>query len=253
MAAVLTAAGGEGPAVAVATVVESSGEMPLGTMAALTADGDLIGELPPALADGLRPAMAAALAGHASTTLRVDTAEGHVDVLIEVTEPPEELIVVGGGHIGRSLSLIGAHLGLAVTVIDDRETYANRERFPEAARVICGDFVDSLRSLRLGPSTYVVVVTRGHKQDELALAEVVGNAARYVGMIGSKRRVRAVMQHLEATGISPELLALVHSPIGVDIGAETPEEIAVSILAEIVRERRVSHLMAARRRRGNTS
>jgi xanthine dehydrogenase accessory factor len=159
-------------------------------------------------------------------------------VYIERLEPPRELIVVGGGHIGRSLSFIGAHLGFSVTVIDDREAYANSDRFPESDRVICADFTDALNGLNFGPWSSVVVVTRGHKQDEIALSSVAASDAGYVGMIGSKRRVAAVLQHLAQEGIPVEHLERIHTPIGLDIGAETPEEIALSILAEIVKEQR---------------
>jgi xanthine dehydrogenase accessory factor len=133
---------------------------------------------------------------------------------------------------------MGAHAGFHVTVLDDREDYANAERFPMADHVICGDFATELDHMDIDGTTYIVLVTRGHKQDELGLRHVVGSRAGYVGMIGSRRRVAAVLQHLREEGVPEEQLARVHAPIGLDIGAETPEEIAVSIIAEIIAVRR---------------
>ena len=188
-----------------------------------------------------------AIPRHAVETIRL-TADGtlvrdrhaaaDVEVLIEVVESPARLVVVGGGHIGRSLCKIGAEVGFVVTVIDDRPDYASRERFPEAEHVICAPFEAALAELPVDHNTYIVLVTRGHKQDELSLRCLVERPAAYLGMIGSKRRTGAVLQHLADDGFSPEALARVRTPIGLDIGAETPEEIAVSIIAEIIMVRR---------------
>jgi len=159
-------------------------------------------------------------------------------VMLEVHERPATLLIVGGGHIGKALATIGDLCGFSVAVVDDRPDYANRERFPEAGRVLCGDFVEVLRDFAIDVNTYVVCVTRGHKHDEVSLRQVVGSLAAYVGMIGSRRRVGAVLQHLIDEGADPEAVARVHTPIGLDIGAETPEEIAVAIMAEVVQVRR---------------
>ncbi len=167
-----------------------------------------------------------------------EEAGGAYHVMIELFEAPAQLLVVGGGHIGVSLAEMGAHIGFSVAVVDDRPEYANRERFPWADQVLCGDFVEVLRSFSVTPGTYIVLVTRGHKQDELSLRQVVTSPAAYVGMIGSKRRTATVLQHLADDGYPLGALERVHTPIGLDIGAETPEEIAVSILAEIIQMRR---------------
>ncbi len=159
-------------------------------------------------------------------------------VMVELFEAQAQLLIVGGGHIGVSLAEMGAHVGFSVAVVDDRPEYANRERFPWAEQVLCGDFVEVLSNLDITPSTHIVLVTRGHKQDELSLRQVADSPAAYVGMIGSKRRTAAVLQHLADDGCPIEALQRVHTPIGLDIGAETPEEIAVSILAEIIQVRR---------------
>ncbi len=246
--AVLAAMQG-GPPVVTATVVRS--ETPTvhpGAKMLVRADGTTVGDLGGgALEAAVVQRCLAAIPRHAIETVRFTVegevvtdrhAEAAVDVLVEVVESPARLVIVGGGHIGRSLCTIGAELGLSVTVIDDRPDYANRERFPEADHVICADFETALAELPIDHNTYIVLVTRGHKQDELSLRCVVERPAAYVGMIGSKRRTGAVLQHLADDGFDPEALARVRTPIGLDIGAETPEEIAVSILAEIIMVRR---------------
>jgi xanthine dehydrogenase accessory factor len=169
---------------------------------------------------------------------RLEAEPDEFEVMIEVTERPATLLIVGGGHVGQSIATTGAHVGFSVAVLDDREAFANPERFPMADRVICGDFVKELRRFPIDASTYVVLVSRGHKQDELSLREVVTSGAAYVGMIGSRRRVGTVLTHLEREGYPREALSRVHTPIGLDIGAETPEEIAVSVVAEIIAVRR---------------
>ena len=159
-------------------------------------------------------------------------------VMLEVVEAKPVLLAVGAGHIGQSLTRLGEYVGFSVAVLDDRPAFASRERLPEADRILCDDLVESLRGFAIDSNTYVVLVSRGHKQDELALREVVTAGAAYVGMIGSRRRVTTVLQHLAHDGFPQEALERVRTPIGLDIGAETPEEIAVSIIAEIIQARR---------------
>src|SRR3990172_713708 len=168
-----------------------------------------------------------------------ESAGGGYQVMFELHEPQATLVIVGGGHIGKALATIGDLCGFSVVVVDDRPDYANQERFPEADRVVCGDFAEVLGGLPIDSNTYVVTVTRGHKHDEESLRQVVrrGGAA-YVGMIGSRRRVAAVLQHLIDDGLDPEAVRRVHTPIGLDIGAQTPEEVAVAIMAEVVQVRR---------------
>ncbi len=159
-------------------------------------------------------------------------------VFVEAAQPPPSLLIVGAGHIALPLSRMGKELGFRVVVLDDRAEFANRERFPEADEVTAGDLGETLNRFPITSSTYVVLVTRGHLEDERALRQVIGSSAAYVGMIGSRRRVRAVLDRLVQEGVSPELIGRVCSPIGLEIGAETPEEIAVSILAEVIHARR---------------
>jgi xanthine dehydrogenase accessory factor len=160
------------------------------------------------------------------------------EVMVEIIEAPVTLLIIGGGHIGLSLATIGAHVGFSVAVMDDREMYANAERFPMADFVKAGDFTQMIAEFPIGLNTYIVMVSRGHKQDETALRAVVPRGAGYVGMIGSKRRVSTVLRHLAEEGYKIEDLERIYTPIGFDLGAETPEEIAVSIMAEIIAVRR---------------
>lgn len=164
---------------------------------------------------------------------------GDLRLLFEISRPPLELIVCGGGHVGQAIAVAGRFLGFKVTVIDDRAEFAAREKFPdEQVRLISDDFVAALRSLKITPASHIVIVTRGHRHDEICLQQVIAQPARYIGMIGSRRRTTTIRERLKREGVAPELLRRVHAPIGLDIGALTPEEIAVAILAEIVLVRR---------------
>lgn len=160
-------------------------------------------------------------------------------LLFEISRPPLELIICGGGHVGQAVAKVGALLDFKITVIDDRAEFSSREKFPDPnVRLITDDFVEALRSLKIAQASHVVIVTRGHKHDEICLREVIDKPARYIGMIGSRRRATTIREHLRREGVAAELLRRVHSPIGLDIGAMTPEEIALAILAEIVLARR---------------
>jgi xanthine dehydrogenase accessory factor len=161
-------------------------------------------------------------------------------VFLEVLAPPEELVIVGAGHIAVPLARMAKLLDYEVTVIDDRSTFANRSRFPDADRIIAADIEKSVADLRVGPDTYLVLVTRGHTFDRAALMQIIHKPAAYIGMIGSQRRVRAVFDSLREMGVAEEQLRRVYAPIGLRIGAETPGEIAASILAELVAVRRKS-------------
>ena len=172
------------------------------------------------------------------TARRHEASPGDAQLMLELFEAPSRLVVVGGGHVGLALAEMGAILGLEVTVLDDRPEFANAERFPMAEEVRAGEIDAELDAMDLAGACSVVLVSRGHKQDELALRHAVGRGAGYVGMIGSRRRTRTVLESLARDGVDAAELQRVHTPIGLDIGAETPEEIAISILAEIVMERR---------------
>ncbi len=163
---------------------------------------------------------------------------GTLEVFIEPVIPPSELFLFGGGHVALSLCKLAHLAGFEVTVIDDRESFANRERFPDASQVIAADFEATTATLRPSASSFVVIVTRGHRDDMRVLGWAVKTPARYVGMIGSRRKVLAVYSELEKAGMERELFERVHAPIGLDIGAVTPEEIAVAIVAEMIAVRR---------------
>jgi xanthine dehydrogenase accessory factor len=148
-----------------------------------------------------------------------------------------KLLIVGGGHVGQAVGNLAADLDFDVTVVDDRPEYANRERFPKAERLLTGDVGPVLKGLDITSDTYCLIVTRGHNHDEEALFHLVDRGARYVGMIGSRRKIKLIFDDLEAEGVSPEALARVFAPVGIDIGSQTVPEIAVSILAELVAHR----------------
>ena len=171
----------------------------------------------------------------------VDLAGAGITLYLEIYRPPPELVIVGGGHIAQPLCRIGAMLGFRVRVLDDRAEFATPERFPEAAEVIRADlFTAPFGQVKIGPETLLVLVTRGHKYDYQALLDALRLATppAYIGMVGSQRRTRAALEQLVRDGIAPAQLARIHAPIGLDIGAETPEEIAIAIGAELVQVRR---------------
>ncbi|MDP2952691.1 MAG: XdhC family protein [Chloroflexota bacterium] len=155
------------------------------------------------------------------------------EVFVETFLQPPSLAIAGAGHIGLALCPLAKRLGWRVTVIDDRADFANKDRFPEAAAVIAGDIPASLRGLPSHRGTFVVVATRGHKDDETATLEAARSAAGYIGLVGSKRKVVLIYKSLLAQGVPFPRLAAIHAPVGLDIGARTPEEIALSILAEM--------------------
>jgi xanthine dehydrogenase accessory factor len=160
-------------------------------------------------------------------------------VLIEPFYPQPKLIILGGGHIATPLVEFGSRLGFDITVIDDRPTFANTERFPGAKQVICDSFENSFNKIKLNRSCFVVIVTRGHRHDLVCLNNVLKYDNAYVGMIGSKRRVRIVRENLLENGFTKEQLEKLNSPIGLPIGAVTPEEIAISILGQVIAARRL--------------
>lgn len=237
--------------VVLTTVVENQEHqpaLPVGTKWVLEEDGQIHGTLPSGpLGDILREEAAGVIARGQSRRIRLASEgdplvttrkEARMSLFLEVIGPPPELLIVGAGHIAVPLAKIGKVLDFEVTVLDDRPAFARRERFPEADRVIVGWIDDVLRQYPVGPETHLVLVTRGHKLDEAALKIVIDKGASYLGMIGSQRRVREVFRNLREFGIAEELIRRVHAPIGLEIGAETPAEIALAIAAEIVRVRR---------------
>jgi len=168
---------------------------------------------------------------------------GSLEIFIEPVLPAAQLYVFGAGHVGLNIYRMARLAGFEVTVVDDRETYASRERFPEAREVLSGDLDALLARLAPSAAASVVIATRGHKDDMRVLRWAVHTRAAYVGMLGSRRKVLTIFRNLAGEGIDPAALERVHAPVGLDIGAVTPEEIAVSVVAELIACRR--HAAAA--------
>ena len=163
---------------------------------------------------------------------------GQMEVFLEPIMPTESVYLFGAGHTSQSTAAIANMLGFQVIVIDPRPEYNNRDRFPAADSLIVEDYDSAFAKLSVDEDSYIVIYTSGHTVDEQCLLFAVGTGAKYIGMIGSKKKSKEVKEHLLEKGISQQQLDRVHSPIGVDIDAETPEEIAISILAELVKVRR---------------
>ena len=164
---------------------------------------------------------------------------GEAEVYVEPILPVSSIFIFGGGHIALPLAQFAKALEFTVVVIDDREEFATRDRFPTADEVKAGDFSAIIRSIEFHSDDCVVIITHGHQHDEVVLKECLSkkNRAGYIGMIGSKAKVTTVFSNLKQQGVPEELLANVNAPIGLDIGAKTPAEIALSIMAEIVAQR----------------
>jgi xanthine dehydrogenase accessory factor len=163
---------------------------------------------------------------------------GIMDIYIEPITPPPKVFVFGGGHISLFVSKISNLVGFEVVVVDDRPQFANRERFPEAQEVIAEEFPFVFSKLKVNRSSYLVIVTRGHAYDQEVLEWALGQEVKYIGMIGSRKKIQTVYNALKEKGVRADQLTRVHAPIGLDIGALTPEEIAVSIVAQMIQVRR---------------
>ncbi len=162
---------------------------------------------------------------------------GTLEVFVEPILPQPVLYIFGGGHVSMALALAANTAGFAIGIVDDRETFANKERFPMAGEVYTS-YEEAFEKLKPSASSYLVIVTRGHRDDMRVLQWAAQTDSRYIGMIGSKRKVLSVYEALEREGIPAEKLARVHAPVGLEIGALTPEEIAISITAELIATRR---------------
>jgi len=161
-------------------------------------------------------------------------------VLYEPFFPEGRLIILGGGHIAKPLAKYGSEIGFEVTVVDDRPSFANQARFPEASLVLCDSFENCFKTLKVNASDYVVIVTRGHRHDAVCLRQVLGLSPEYLGMIGSKRRVKSLKELLIEEGFDKDEINNVCAPIGLEIGAITPEEIAISIIAQVISKKRLN-------------
>ena len=245
----ITAEGGEA---ALATVVSAHGSTPrgVGTKMLVRADGSIIGSIGGGSVEAqvIKKAAEVIRKGqpqrhHFNLVAREGEEPGmicggNMEVFIDPILPAPTMYIFGGGHISLGLAKIGKLLGFKIAVIEDRAESVTPERFPEVELILAENFDKAFAKLKINKSSYIAIVTRGHKTDEAVLELALATPAKYIGMIGSKSKIKAIFSHLLAKGIPKKLLDTVHTPIGLEIYAETPEEIAISILAEIVKARR---------------
>ena len=219
-----------------ATVLESdAAEITPGSKVIVHGDGTLDGSFGSQNLDpGIREQALAALGEKKSRIAEVDDG---IRVFLNVLTAEARLLICGAGHIAIPLARFAAEVGFSVTILDDRSDFAHPSRFP-GCTTIAENFTIALRDMPLGPSTYVVIITRGHEHDVDCLMEILPRQAAYVGLIGSRRRVGFVLQWMEEKGFSRQQLKDVFTPIGIPIGAESPAEIALSIVSELVCVRR---------------
>ena len=221
-----------------ATLVSGSSAAP-GQKMVLHGDGTCVGSLgDPALDELVRIEMAAEKNDDVLKVLTLEHDEGTVRVFVEALQSDPDLFIFGGGHVSRAIASIAGSVGFRITIIDDRPAFANAERFPWAAEVVVADFDDVVSKLAIDATSYLIAVTRGHQWDQPIIEQAIRTNAKYIGMIGSRRKVALMWEKLEKNGIPRAKLDRVHSPIGLDIHADTPEEIAVSVVAELIQVRR---------------
>jgi len=242
----------EGRSGAVATIVNSRGSIPSFQSAKMLIrdDGSIAGTIGGGCVEAeVWQAAREVIASEKPRTLSFDLNQdpkydtglvcgGTLEIFIEPVLPVPLLYIFGAGHVAIELFKVARNAGFDCIVIDDREAYANAERFPGAQQVIAKDFDNALDELTPTESSYIVIATRGHRDDMRVLRWAVQTPARYVGMVGSKRKAITVFRELTREGLKSDLFDRVHSPVGLDIGTVTPAEIAVSIVAEMIAARR---------------
>ena len=237
---------------ALATIVDVRGSIPSFKSAKLLVreDGSMVGTIGGGCVEAevwnaAREVIDTEKARHLSFSLGQDAAYdnglicgGQLDIFIEPVLPIPSAYIFGAGHISKSLSKIASMAGFRTVVIDNRGAFANRERFPEADEVLAAEYEEVFPKLEINESSYVVIVTRGHRDDMRVLRWAIEQPARYIGMIGSKRKTLSVIKEFEKEGVAREKFERIHSPMGLEIGAITPEEIAVSVVSEMINLRR---------------
>lgn len=238
---------------AIATIVQVNGSIPSYPSAKLLVreDGSMIGTIGGGCVEAevwnaAREVMETERPRNLSFNLGNDAAYdnglicgGQLTVYVEPVIPQPRALIFGAGHISKSLCHIATLAGFSVTVVDNRESYANRERFPEASEVIAEEYEDAFPKLGVNETTYIVIVTRGHRDDMRVLRWAVEQPARYIAMVGSKRKVIGVVKQFEKEGVPREKFERIFAPMGLEIGAVSPEEIAVSVVAEMIACRRI--------------
>jgi len=242
----------EGRTGAVATIVNVRGSIPSFRTAKMLVrdDGSIVGTIGGGCVEAdVWQAAREVMESEKSRTLTFDLNQdpkydtglvcgGTLEVFVEPILPPALLYIFGAGHVAVNLCKVAASAGFDPIITDDRTSYATQERFPAAREVRVLDFDEATRSLEPNETSYIVIVTRGHRDDMRILRWAVQSRARYIGMIGSKRKVIGIFNTLRNEGVAAHLFDRVHAPIGIDIGAVTPEEIAVAITAELIAIRR---------------
>ena len=237
---------------ALATIVQVRGSIPSFESAKLLVreDGSMVGTVGGGCVEGevwnvAREVMETEKPRHLHFTLGQDAAYdnglicgGQLDVFVEPVLPQPSAIIFGAGHISKSLAKIAGLAGFRTVVVDDREMFASRERFPDADELHAGEYEEIFPKLEINETSYIVIVTRGHRDDMRVLKWAVGTPAKYVAMIGSKRKVISVVRELTKEGMPSDLFERIFAPMGFEIGAVTPEEIAVSVVAEMIAARR---------------
>jgi xanthine dehydrogenase accessory factor len=237
---------------ALATIVQVRGSIPSFESAKLLVreDGSMVGTIGGGCVEAevwnaAREVIASEKPKHMNFSLGQDAAYdnglicgGQLDVFVEPVIPQPAAYIFGAGHISKSLSKVADLAGFRTIVIDDREMFANRDRFPEADEIYAEEYESVFSKLPVNETSYIVIVTRGHRDDMRVLKWAVGTSARYIAMIGSKRKVINVIRELEKEGIPPSAFERIFAPMGFEIGAVTPEEIAVAVVAEMIAVRR---------------
>ncbi len=237
---------------ALATIVQVNGSIPSYESAKLLVreDGSIMGTVGGGCVEAevwnaAREVMETEKPKHLTFSLGQDAAYdnglicgGQLNVFVEPILPQPNALIFGAGHVSKSLAQVSQLAGFRVSVIDDREQFANRERFPDAEDVFADEYETVFPKLNINANSYVIIVTRGHRDDMRVLRWAVGTNAKYIAMIGSKRKTIAIVKELENEGFSRERFTRIHAPMGLEIGAITPEEIAVSVVAEMIAARR---------------
>jgi xanthine dehydrogenase accessory factor len=227
---------------AVVTGVDGSAPGKVGAKMLVLADGTIRGTVGGGVLEArvIADALNALEDGRGARSLRIDLGElgmscgGEMTVYLEPITPPRRVVVFGAGHVGTAVARQMKFLGCHVSVVDERAEWASKERLPEVDALHVSSFADHLGQNPPGPRDHVVIVTRGHEHDQLVLERVVPRKPAYVGMIGSRGKARAALDKLREAGVPDALVAAVRTPLGLDIGAVTPEEIALSLAAELV-------------------
>src|SRR5262249_40491511 len=237
---------------AIATIVQVRGSIPSFESAKLLVreDGSMVGTIGGGCVEAevwnaARDVMESEKPKHMSFNLGHDAAYdngviggGQLDVFVEPVIPPPHAIIFGAGHISKSLCKVSSLAGFSTVVVDNRESFANRERFPEADEIFAEEYEEVFPKLTINESTYIIIVTRGHRDDMRVLRWPAGTPPRYMAMSGSKRKVLSVVKELEKDGLSRDQLNRIHAPMGLEIGAISPEEISISVTAEMIAVRR---------------